>query len=43
MKQKYLRKATEMIEAWQRQLQGGHSVSHSSCDHNAVVLTERQR
>ena len=40
---KYLREATEMIEEWQRQLQRGHSGSHPSCEHNEVVLIERQR
>ena len=40
---KYLREATELIEAWQRQLQGVQSVSRTSSEHSKVVLTERQR
>ena len=40
---KYLREATELIEAWQRQLQGGHSVNHSSGDRGEVVLLKCQR
>ena len=39
---KYLREAIELIEAWQRQLQGAQSVSRSSGEHNEVVSIERQ-
>ena len=35
---KYLREATEIIEGWQMQLQGGHTMSGPPSEHSEVVL-----
>ena len=40
---KYLREATELIEAWQQQLQGGLPMSEPPSEHSEVILVERQR
>ena len=40
---KYLREATELINEWQKQLQGVPPVSRPSSEHGEVVLIERQR
>ena len=40
---KYLREATELIEAWQQQLQGVLPVSEPPSEHSEVILVERQR
>ena len=40
---KYLREATELIDEWQKQLQGVPPVSLHSSEHGEVVLTERLR
>ena len=39
----YLREATELIEAWQQQLQGGQPMSGPPSENSEVILVERQR
>ena len=39
---KYLREATDLIDAWQQQLQGVPPVSRPSSDHVDVVFIERR-
>ena len=39
---KYLREATEVIERWQQQLQGGQQVSKAPSEHGEVILIEQQ-
>ena len=40
---KYLIEATELIEEWQKQLQGVPPVNLQASEHDEVVLPERQR
>ena len=40
---KYLREATELIEAWQHQLLSGQPMSGPPSEHAEVILVERQR
>ena len=40
---KYLREATELIEAWQHQLLSGQPMSGPPSEHSEVILVERQR
>ena len=40
---KYLREATELIEGWQMQLQGGQPMSGPPSEHSEANLVERQR
>ena len=40
---KYLREATELIDEWQKQLQGVPQVNLQASEHEEVVLVERQR
>ena len=40
---KYLPEATELIEGWQLQLQGGQSMNGPSSEQSKVILVERQR
>ena len=40
---KYLREATELIEAWQHQLPSGQPMSGPPSEHSEVILVERQR
>ena len=40
---KCLREATELIEGWQLQLQGGEAMNGPSSEHSEVILVERQR
>ena len=39
---KYLREATELIEDWQRQLQGGQPVNKAPSEHGEVIFIDRQ-
>ena len=40
---KYLREATELIEAWQHQLLTGQPMSGPPSEHSEVILVELQR
>ena len=40
---KYLREATELIEGWQLQLQGGQAMKGPSSEHSEVILVEKKR
>ena len=40
---KYLREATELIEAWQHQLLSGQPMSEPPSEHGEVILVERHR
>ena len=40
---KYLLEATEVIEAWQHQLQGGLPMSEPPSEHGEAILVEKQR
>ena len=39
---KYLREATELIEGWQLQLQGGQAMKGPSSEHSEVILVEKK-
>ena len=40
---KYVREATELIEAWQHQLLNGQPMSGPPSEHSEAILVERQR